>query len=183
MVEEIYITPGATEDKLDKRCDDIYFPWDITISSLTSQTEAMKREIEETERYIASRPDASTSIGKGIQISTDSHRRTSIDEATPTDRGQLVTKVSSDMSDTINHDEERSDDTYATLVKHQFELESLGDRLQNIENTTATMKDKWRIGDVAMRDFTRVVWKKVMILEIIGESIRADHRARPMVDT
>ena len=160
MVEEIYITPGATEDKLDKRCDDIYFPWDITISSLTSQTEAMKREIVETERYIASRPDSSTSIGNGIQISTDSHRRTSIDEATPTDQGQLVTKVSSDMSDTINHDEERSDDTYATLVKHQFELESLRDRLQNIENTTATMKDKWRIGDVAMRDFTSTWYNK-----------------------
>ena len=26
------------EERLDKRCDDIYFPWDITISSLTSQT-------------------------------------------------------------------------------------------------------------------------------------------------
>ncbi|XP_013614651.1 PREDICTED: reticuline oxidase-like protein [Brassica oleracea var. oleracea] len=47
MVEEIYRILGAAEERLDKRCDDIYFPWDITISSFTSQTEAMQREIVE----------------------------------------------------------------------------------------------------------------------------------------
>lgn len=41
LVEEIYGILGASEDRLDRRCDDIYFPWDITISSLTSQTQAM----------------------------------------------------------------------------------------------------------------------------------------------
>ncbi|KAF2589757.1 hypothetical protein F2Q70_00039455 [Brassica cretica] len=117
MLEEIYRTLGVAEDMLDRRCDDIYFPWDITIKE-------------------------STSIDRHIKISTDSHRRPSIDEATPTDRGQLVTKVTSDTSDTINHGEEISDDTYTTLVRHQFELECLGDRLQKIENATATMKDK-----------------------------------------
>ncbi|KAF3589104.1 hypothetical protein F2Q69_00030427 [Brassica cretica] len=45
MVEEIYRTLGAAEERLDKRCDDIYIPWDITISSLTSQTESMHNEI------------------------------------------------------------------------------------------------------------------------------------------
>ncbi|KAF2610231.1 hypothetical protein F2Q70_00013550 [Brassica cretica] len=58
------------------------------------------------------------------------------------------------MSDTNNHEEEISDDAYATLMRHQFKLEYLGDRLQKIENTTATMKNKWLIGDDAMRDFT-----------------------------
>ncbi|KAF2575559.1 hypothetical protein F2Q70_00004070 [Brassica cretica] len=58
------------------------------------------------------------------------------------------------MSDTNNHGEEISADAYATLVRHQFKLEFLGDRLHRIENTTATMKDKWRKGDEAMRDFT-----------------------------
>ena len=61
--------------------------------------------------------------------------------------------VKSDMSDTHNHGEEISADTYATLMKHQFNLESLGDRLQKIENTTASMKDKWRRGDEAMREY------------------------------
>jgi len=38
IVEEIYKTMGAPEERLDRRCDDIYFPWDISFSSLTSQT-------------------------------------------------------------------------------------------------------------------------------------------------
>ena len=45
MVEEIYRTLGTAEDRLDRICDEIYFPWDITISSLTSQTEAIQRKI------------------------------------------------------------------------------------------------------------------------------------------
>ncbi|KAF2614167.1 hypothetical protein F2Q70_00011861 [Brassica cretica] len=65
------------------------------------------------------------------------------------------------MSDTTNHEEEISDDAYATLVRHQFKLKCLGDRLQRIENATATMKDKWRIGDKAMRDFTST-WRRYL---------------------
>ncbi|KAF2549157.1 hypothetical protein F2Q70_00021866 [Brassica cretica] len=62
--------------------------------------------------------------------------------------------MTSDMSDTHYHGEEISADTYATLTRHRFNLESLEDRLQRIENTTATMKEKWRRRDEAMRDFT-----------------------------
>ncbi|KAF2571997.1 hypothetical protein F2Q70_00003564 [Brassica cretica] len=58
------------------------------------------------------------------------------------------------MSDINNHGEQISADTYATLVRHQFKLECLGDITQKIENATATMKDKWCRGDKAMRDFT-----------------------------
>ncbi|KAF2557477.1 hypothetical protein F2Q68_00015072 [Brassica cretica] len=58
------------------------------------------------------------------------------------------------MSDTNNHGEEISADTYARLMRHQFNLESLGDRLQKIEDATTIMKDKWRRGDESMRDVT-----------------------------
>ncbi|KAG2276140.1 hypothetical protein Bca52824_058695 [Brassica carinata] len=58
MVEEIYKTLGAAEERLDKISDDIYFPWDMAISSLTSQTEAMQKEIVEIQRYIARRLEA-----------------------------------------------------------------------------------------------------------------------------
>ncbi|KAF3573364.1 hypothetical protein F2Q69_00059184 [Brassica cretica] len=71
----------AGKNRLDKRCDDIYFPWNNTISSLTSQTEAMQREIAEIQRYIASRPEVSTSIDRCINKLTDSYTETSIDEA------------------------------------------------------------------------------------------------------
>ena len=64
------------------------------------------------------------------------------------------------MSDTHNHGEEISADTYATLMRHQFNLESHGDRLRKIENTTATMNETWRIGDEAMREFTGTWFNK-----------------------
>ena len=64
------------------------------------------------------------------------------------------------MSDTHNHGEEISADTYATLMRHQFNLESLKNRLQKIENTTRTMKEKWRRGDEEVRDFTGTWFKK-----------------------
>ncbi|KAF3489920.1 hypothetical protein F2Q69_00053065 [Brassica cretica] len=90
--------------------------------------------------------------------STDTHRRTSVDDAT--NRGRLVQKLTSNMSDTHNHEEEISADTYAIVMRHQFILESLGDRLQKIEDATTIMKDKRRRGDEAMLDFTgRLVHK------------------------
>ncbi|KAF3582994.1 hypothetical protein DY000_02030532 [Brassica cretica] len=142
LVEEIYRTLESAEERLDRRCDDIYFPMDLTMSSLTSQIEAIHREIVEIQRYIAHRPEASASIDRRNNISTDSHRRTSIDGATT--RGRLVPKMKSDISDTNYHGEDISEDAYATLIRNQFQLENLGERLQKIENKTATMKDKWR---------------------------------------
>ncbi|KAF3525905.1 hypothetical protein F2Q69_00047423 [Brassica cretica] len=161
LVEGIYKTLETTEERLDRRCDDIYFPMDLTMSSLTSQIEAIQREIVEIQRYIARRPETSTSINRCNNKSTDSHRRISVDEAT--NRGRLVPKVKSDMSDTHNHGEEILDDvfvqtyiihlivlmcfhaplrprTYVTLIRNQFQLESLDDRLQKIENATASMR-------------------------------------------
>ncbi|KAF3576854.1 hypothetical protein DY000_02030905 [Brassica cretica] len=74
IVEGIYRALESTEERLDGRCDDIYFPMDLSISALTSKIEAIQGELE---------------------ISAD---------------------------------------TYARLMRHQFNLESLGDRLQKIED-------------------------------------------------
>ncbi|KAF3609984.1 hypothetical protein DY000_02049245 [Brassica cretica] len=111
------------------------------MTSLTSKIEAIHKKIVEIHGYIARQPEASTSIDRHNNKSIDIHRRTSIDEAT--NRGRLVPKVKSDRSDTHNHGEEISIYIYAIFMRHQFNLESLGDRLQKIDNITATMKDKW----------------------------------------
>ena len=64
----------------------------------------MQKEIVEIKRYIASRPEASTSIYRCTTISTDRFRRKSIDDVPTQYRGELVTKVTSvDKSDTNNH--------------------------------------------------------------------------------
>ncbi|KAL0655517.1 hypothetical protein Bca4012_076101 [Brassica carinata] len=131
---------------------------DLSMSALTSQIEAIQREIVEIHGYITRRPEASASIERRNNKSTDIPRQTSVDEAT--NRGRLVPKVTSDMSDTHNHGEEISADTYATLMRHQFNHDSFRDRLHKIENTTATMKEKLRRGDQAMRDFTGIWFNK-----------------------
>ena len=158
LVEEIYITMETTEERLDRRYDDIYFQMDLSMSALTSQIEAIQRELVEIQSYIAHRPEALASIDRRNSKSTDSHRHTSVDDTT--NRGRLVPKVTSDMSDTHKHGEEISADTYATLRRHQFNLESIGDRLQKMENTIATMMERWCRGDEAMRDFTGTWFNK-----------------------
>ncbi|KAF3498245.1 hypothetical protein DY000_02053512 [Brassica cretica] len=125
---------------------------DLSISALTSKIEAIQGELVEIQSYIARRPEASASIDRRNNKSTDTHKQTSFDDAT--NRGRLVKMVTSDMFDTHNHGDEISAGTYAIVMRHQFNLKSLGDKLQKIEDATTIMKEKWRRGDEAMRDFT-----------------------------
>ncbi|KAF2567563.1 hypothetical protein F2Q68_00025397 [Brassica cretica] len=97
------------------------------ISALTFKIETVQGELVKIQSYIAHRPEASSSIDIHNNKSTDIHHRTSVDDAK--NRGQLVPKMTSDMSDTHYHGEEISADTYATLRRHQFNLESLEERL------------------------------------------------------
>ena len=73
MVKGIYRALETTEERLDGRCDDIYFPMDLNISALTSKIEAIQRELVEIHSYIARRPEASSSIDRRINKSTDIH--------------------------------------------------------------------------------------------------------------
>ena len=74
LVEEIYKALDTTEERLDGRCDDIYFPMDLSISALTSKIEVIQEELVEIQIYIARRPEASTSIDKHNNKLTDTHR-------------------------------------------------------------------------------------------------------------
>ncbi|KAF3576753.1 hypothetical protein DY000_02031426 [Brassica cretica] len=136
-----------TRAEIDQLVEEIYRTLETAERGLIGD-----REIVEIQRYIACRPEASTTIDRRNNISTDSRRWTSIVGAT--NRGSLVPKITSVMSDTNNHGEEISDDAYTTFIRNQFQLESLEERLQKIENADATMKDKGRRGDEAIRDFT-----------------------------
>ncbi|KAF3583562.1 hypothetical protein F2Q69_00029337 [Brassica cretica] len=73
LVEEIYKALETTEERLDGRCDDIYFPMDLSISALTSKIETMQGELVEIQSYISRRPEASSSIDRGNNKSTDIH--------------------------------------------------------------------------------------------------------------
>ncbi|KAF2534172.1 hypothetical protein F2Q70_00029534 [Brassica cretica] len=124
LVEEIYRALETTEERLNGRCDDIYFAMDLSISALNSKVEAIQRELVEIQSYIARRPEAALSIDRVNNKSIDIHNQTSIDS--DTNRGRLVPKTTSDMSNTPYHGKEISADTYAAVTRHQFNLESLG---------------------------------------------------------
>uniref|UniRef100_M4EH09 Uncharacterized protein n=1 Tax=Brassica campestris TaxID=3711 RepID=M4EH09_BRACM len=88
LVEGIYRALETTEERLDRRCDDICFQMYLRISALTSKIEAIQGELVEIQSYIARRPDASASIDRRNNKSTDTHTHTSVDDAT--NRGRLV---------------------------------------------------------------------------------------------
>ncbi|KAF2545707.1 hypothetical protein F2Q70_00021522 [Brassica cretica] len=111
IVDGIYRDLESTEEKLDGRCDDIYFPMDLSISALTSKIEAIQGELVEIQSYIACQPEASPSIDRRNNKSTNIHQHISVDKAS--NRGRLVKKITIDISDTHNHREEIAADTYA----------------------------------------------------------------------
>ncbi|KAF3588237.1 hypothetical protein F2Q69_00029936 [Brassica cretica] len=64
LIEGIYRALETTEERLDGRCYDIYFPMDLNNSALTSKIEAMQGELVEIQSWIARRPVASSSIDR-----------------------------------------------------------------------------------------------------------------------
>ncbi|WZY86792.1 hypothetical protein YC2023_033176 [Brassica napus] len=141
-------------------CDGRFSPYiDQQTSTATSKHRSITDYKHRKDSELHCPSTSSISIDrKRNNKSTDIHEQTSVDEAS--NRARLVQKVTSDMSDTHNRGEEISADTYARHMRHQFTLESLGDRMQNIEYATTIMKDKWRIGDEAVRDFTGTWFNK-----------------------
>ena len=96
---------------------------DLSISALTSKVEAIQGELVEIQSYIARRPEASISIHRCINKSIDTNHSESIDinhSASidiDTNRGRLVPKTTSDMSNTSYHGKEISADTYPAFTQ------------------------------------------------------------------
>ncbi|KAF2599779.1 hypothetical protein F2Q68_00009779 [Brassica cretica] len=54
ITSKLYKAIDTLEDRLEKRCDDIYFPFDVKISRLDSQSEWLKKEVKAIQRQLAS---------------------------------------------------------------------------------------------------------------------------------
>ncbi|KAF3558254.1 hypothetical protein F2Q69_00013887 [Brassica cretica] len=70
MLEEIYRTLGAAEDRLDRNCDEIYFPWDIVgvENGYDEVNVQISAKIGATDTY-PNRPRTSSSMAIGPQTS------------------------------------------------------------------------------------------------------------------
>ncbi|KAF3541487.1 hypothetical protein F2Q69_00022646 [Brassica cretica] len=146
------------EDDFQMKLDGVYYPLNDNIRLLTTCMEEMRQDIARMQTQRAAEATTPTSIGRNLSTSIDdalspsNPMKSQPDSYTRAEIDQMVEEIFK----TLGAAEERLDkiyDIYAILVRHQFELECLGDILQKIENATATMNDKWHRGDKAMRYF------------------------------
>ena len=79
LVADIYRAMRTADDYHSKSLDDVYYPFDNSISWLTTRTDEMKQGIAMIQEQHAVGAGASKSIAYHIQPSIDASTRTSID--------------------------------------------------------------------------------------------------------
>ncbi|KAF2549196.1 hypothetical protein F2Q70_00021658 [Brassica cretica] len=181
ITSKIYTTIDNMEERLDKRCDDVYFPFDNKISGIDSHTEWLQKEVKAVQRQLAAQHQISASIdrmraksldGKSRR-STDAHIIASIDaESTPAGE-QLIHKTIGSMHKELT---ELSAYAYDNIGWHQFSIDNIQDRLQNISNVLEKMDDKWKRNDEATRSFI-ASWSRITILDLLIADSTIDAKA------
>ncbi|KAG5384370.1 hypothetical protein IGI04_035840 [Brassica rapa subsp. trilocularis] len=78
ITSKIYTALDTMEERLDKHCDDIYFPFDNKISGLDNHAEWLQKEVKAIQRQLAAQHQISASIDriKAKSIDGDSPRST-----------------------------------------------------------------------------------------------------------
>ncbi|KAG5378157.1 hypothetical protein IGI04_025999 [Brassica rapa subsp. trilocularis] len=158
ITSKIYTALDTMEERLDKRCDDIYFSFDNKISGLDNHAEWLQKEVKAIQRQLAAQHQISASLdrtkAKSIDgnspRSTNEHIIASIDaESIPTDE-QLIHKTVESMQKELT---DLSAYAYDNIGWHQVSIDNIQERLQNISNVLEQMDDKWTRNDEATRSF------------------------------
>ncbi|CDY08699.1 BnaC03g54830D [Brassica napus] len=71
ITSKLYTAIETLEGRPEKRCDDIYFPFNVKLSGLDSQAERLQKEIKAIQRQLASQHQISASIDRGHSKSID----------------------------------------------------------------------------------------------------------------
>ncbi|XP_033132355.1 uncharacterized protein LOC103833572 isoform X1 [Brassica rapa] len=158
ITSKLYKAMDTLEDRLEKRCDDIYFPFDVKISGLDSQAEWLQKEVKAIQRQLASQHHISASIDGAHSKSNDSatpatidrHLVASIDTTSILDGTQLIPNHMEAMQEQLN---ELSEYAYSKISWHQFSVEDILERLQNISNAVQKMDEIWTRNDEATISF------------------------------
>ncbi|KAG5397587.1 hypothetical protein IGI04_019401 [Brassica rapa subsp. trilocularis] len=152
ITSKIYTSRDTMEERLDKRCDDIYFPFDNRIGGLDSHAKWLHKEVKGIQRQLAAQHQISASIdrkraksldGKSPR-STDEHLIASIDTKSTPAGEQLIHKTIESMHEELT---ELSAYAYDNIGWHQVSIDNVQDRLQNISNLLKKMDDKWTRND------------------------------------
>ena len=158
ITSKIYTALDTMEERLDKRCDDIYFPFDNKISGLDSHAEWLQKEVKAIQRQLAAQHQISASIDRTLAKSidgnsprsTNEHIIASIDAESTAAGEQLIHKTIESMHKELT---ELSAYAYDNIGWHQVSIDNVQERLQNISNVLEKMDDKWTRNDEATRSF------------------------------
>ncbi|KAF3544371.1 hypothetical protein DY000_02005449 [Brassica cretica] len=142
ITSKLYTAIDTMEDRFEKRCDDIYFPFDVRLSGLDSHAEWLQKEVKAIQRQFASQHQISASIDSKAPTSTDKHLVASIDTTSTPDAEQLIQNKMESMHEELN---EISAYAYDKIGWHQFSIENTQERLQNISNAIHKMDKRWTI--------------------------------------
>ncbi|KAG5384390.1 hypothetical protein IGI04_035860 [Brassica rapa subsp. trilocularis] len=160
MTSKIHNALDTMEERLDKRCDDIYFPFDNKISGLDNHTEWLQKEVKAIQRQLAAQHQISASIDRTLAKSidgnsprsTNEHIIASIDaESTPISE-QLIHKTVESMQKELT---DLSAYAYDNISWHQVSIDNVQERLQNISNVLEKMDDKWTRNYEAITNSTK----------------------------
>ncbi|KAF2582589.1 hypothetical protein F2Q68_00004971 [Brassica cretica] len=80
ITSKLYTAIDTMEDRFKKRCDDIYFPFDVRLSGLDSNAEWLQKEVKAIQRQFASQNQISESIDRERSKSIDSKAPASTDK-------------------------------------------------------------------------------------------------------
>ncbi|KAG5388732.1 hypothetical protein IGI04_030273 [Brassica rapa subsp. trilocularis] len=147
ITSKIYTALDTMEERLDKRCDDIYFPFNNKISGLDSHAEWLQKEVKAIQRQLAAQHQISASIDKTLAKSidgnsprsTNEHIIASIDaESTPIGE-QLIHKTIESMQKELT---DLSAYAYDIIGWHQVSIDNVQERLQSISKVLEKMDDK-----------------------------------------
>ncbi|KAG5374030.1 hypothetical protein IGI04_042650, partial [Brassica rapa subsp. trilocularis] len=145
ITSKIYIAIYTMEERFDKRCDDIYFPFDNKISGLDSHVEWLHKEVKAIQRQLAAQHQISASIdmtraksidGNSLRL-TNEHLIASIDTESTQAGEQLLHKTVESMQKELT---ELSAYAYDNIGWHQVSIDNIQERLQNISNSSNSQK-------------------------------------------
>ncbi|WZZ14801.1 hypothetical protein YC2023_107890 [Brassica napus] len=166
ITSKIYTALDNMEERLDKRCDDIYFRFDNKISGLDNHAEWLQKEVKAIQRQLAAQHQISGSINRTKEKSidrtkeksiygnsprsTNEHIFASIDAESTTIGEQLIHKTVESMQKELT---DISAYAYDNIGWHQVSIDNIQERLQNISNVLGKLDDKWTRNDEATRSF------------------------------
>ncbi|KAF3485840.1 hypothetical protein F2Q69_00053822 [Brassica cretica] len=187
ITSKLYKALDTMEERLEKRCDDIYFPFDVRLGGLDSQEEWLQKEVKAIQRQLASQHQISASINrkrsKSIDsktpVSTDKHLVASIDTTSTPDDEQLIQNKMESMHEELN---ELSAYAYDKIGWHQFSIENILEREKLGDELKTLVDDTYQPLDRGYNELFRSMAEMRTEIESMQHNLEKEATTSPSID-